>query len=69
MSETPAADQPVAPTTDEPAPPEIPAEEPEADVIVAADRLFGAFAIGVMALLVICIVLALVASRNVPAGF
>jgi hypothetical protein len=68
MSETPAADQPVAPTTDEPAPPETPDESPSMDEVVAADRLFGAFAIGVMALLVICIVLALVASRNVPAG-
>ncbi|MGH2533199.1 MAG: hypothetical protein ACRDJW_12945 [Thermomicrobiales bacterium] len=69
MSETPAADQPVAPSTDPPPPPETPVEEPEADEVVAADRLFGAFTIAVMALLVICIVLALVAARNAPAGF
>lgn len=68
MSETPGADQPVSPTPETSPAAAAPPGEPAADEVVTADRLFSAFALGVMALLVICIVLVLIASRNVPAG-
>jgi hypothetical protein len=68
MSETPNGEHqsPIDPDAAEES--DAPEVQPEDEEVVAADRLLGAFAIGVMALLLICIVLVLVASGNAPAG-
>lgn len=61
MDETPAEQPPLPPET-----PASAAEPP--DEVAAADRLFGGFALGIMALLLLCVVLVLIASQRMPAG-
>jgi hypothetical protein len=69
MSEQPIEHLPPPPPDTAPSPSTDP-DQPNAtsDEVDTANRLFGGFALGVMALLLLCAILVLIASQRMPAG-